>query len=492
MISRRDVFEIHRLKDLGYSERMIARTLKIGRNTVKKYLCNPDSPPAKRVAGYSKLDPHRDFIKQLIEKHPGLSAPVVLQRLCERGFDGKITIVRDYLRQIRQQTQHKRAYRRFESDPGQQMQIDWGHFGGLNYTGANRRLYALAVSECYSRMLYVEFTHSQNQSALHLALLNAFKYFGGSPREIVVDNMLTAVTERVGTLVRFNDAFLDFLRVFKVTPIACNIRAPHEKGKVENAIKYLRYNFLPLRSFLDLEDAQRQVMQWLETVANKRKHRTTGEQPLARFKSVLLRALPDKLPDCRETLQLLAHKDLSVRFETNAYSVPARVIGKKLTVKADKNTVSIYDRDRKIAVHCRCWGRHKRIEIAAHLNEIRKLHKKLMLDRQVVIFLSLGKIASVYLEAIVEAKLSVKKEVSRLLVLRDEYGTQSILLAMDKALAHGAVGIDYIENILYQEMTPACRHPPVKLKDKSLNSIQLTEPQLADYDAFVLKRRRHD
>jgi transposase len=121
---------------------------------------------------------------------------------------------------------------RFESAPGQQMQIDWGHFGTLAYGDTLRKLYALAVIEGYSRMIYVEFTHSQNQQALHQGLLNAFAYLGGCAEQVVVDNMLTAVIERQGSLIRFNDAFLDFLRIFHITPIACNVASPHEKGYV--------------------------------------------------------------------------------------------------------------------------------------------------------------------------------------------------------------------------------------------------------------------
>jgi len=128
-------------------------------------------------------------------------------------------------------------------------------------------------------MSYVEFTHSQKQEALHQSLLNAFRFFGGTPEEIVVDNMLTAVIERQGSLIRFNDAFLDFLRVFKIVPVACNVRAPHEKGKIESIIKYLRQNFWPLRSFAGLKDVQTQVIEWLNTVANVRIHQTTGQRP---------------------------------------------------------------------------------------------------------------------------------------------------------------------------------------------------------------------
>ena len=483
------IFEIHRLSDLSWSERKIARHLCIGRRTVKKYLHNPQLS-AKRRKRASKLDAYRELIDQLLEQEPEVKAPVVLQRLQQQGFDGKITIVRDFLLKFRGQKIYRTPYIRFESPPAKQMQIDWGHFGHLQYGQTKRKLYALAVIESYSRMLYVQFTHSQKQDTLHQALFNAFRFFGGTPQEIVVDNMLTAVIERQGSLIRFNGAFLEFLRPFKIVPVACNRAAPHEKGKIEAAIKYLRQNFWPLRTFTDLADVQLQVSHWLTTVANVRIHQTTGEKPKERFDAVHLRSLPELVPDCRQTCPAKVHKDFAVRFDGNCYSCPPWTIGKNVTIKADAFTVSIYLNQKKIAVHQRSWQRKKRIESPAHLQQVKKLQKKLWHDKQVAAFLSLGQTAVDYFKVLVEAGQPIKKNVLKLLHLKDEYGSASLLYAIQKATAFNAYGADYIENILYQEMTPKYQHPPVKLKDDTLNHIRLTQPSLADYDAYVVKRRK--
>jgi len=417
---------------------------------------------------------------------------VVLQRLRNKGFAGQITIVRDLLRKLRGPQKKRQTYIRFESDPGQQMQIDWGHFGSLSYGRTKRKLYALAVLEAYSRILYVEFTHSQKQQTLHQCLLNAFLFFGGTPAEIVVDNMLTAVIERQGSIVRFNEAFLDFLRIFKITPVACNPGAPHEKGKIEAAIKYIRQNFWPLRSFEDLTDVQCQVRQWLNGVANVRVHQTTGQRPDERFETVKLNPLPDLLPDCREVYQLKVHKDFAVRFDGNTYTTPPWTIGKKLTVKADATTVTVYHRSKKVAAHHRCWQRHCRIENKTHKEQVKKLKNRLWQDRQIAAFASLGTDARTYLQGMLEANVPIKKNIAKILALKTEYGSTAVITAIQKALAFNAYGSDYIENILYQEMTPQKYHPPVKLKKDDLNRITLTEPSLEDYDAHVLKRRKKD
>jgi transposase len=489
MIEKRIIFEIHRLKGMGFSIRQIASTLNLDRGTASKYLKNPDTTYKPKQSRPSKLDPFREMIKDSLEQYPQVKAPVILNMIAQKGFDGEITIVREYLRQLRKH-RVKQAFIRFESLPGQQMQIDWGHFGCIGYGGSSRRLYALAVIESYSRMLYVTFTHSQNQATLHQSLVAAFQYFGGTPREIVVDNMLTAVTERSGAMIRFNDAFLDFLRPFGITPVACNIRAPHEKGKVESSIKYLRSNFWPLRSFTDLDDVNHQVAVWLERTANQRRHQTTGKKPADLLQLGMLKPLPATLPDYRDTQTMTVDKFFAVRFDTNTYTVPPRFVGRQVTLKADRRTVSIYHKEKQIAAHHRCWEKQKRVELPSHSEQVRKLRKKLLMDRQIMVFMSLGQEAADYLEKLAQASQPIKKTIGKLLWLNDIYGTPSLICALRKALTHKLYGAAYIQNILQQEMVPIKIHPPVKLRNGELNDIRLPRPNLAEYDAIALKRRR--
>ncbi|OEU48993.1 MAG: hypothetical protein BA866_05535 [Desulfobulbaceae bacterium S5133MH15] len=489
MISRSDVFEMHKLRNQGFTKRQIARQLQLDRGTVAKYLTDPDPVIKKRQAKKSKLDPYRGMVEKMVGQYTEVKAPVVLQRLIDKGFDGEITIVRNLLRELRGQIASREPFIRFETGPGEQIQIDWGHFGSLPYGSTRRKLYALAVLEGHSRMLYVHFSHSQQQSSLHQGLLEAFIYFGGLPREIVVDNMLTAVTERVGTVIRFNDAFLDFLRRFSITPRACTVRAPYEKGKVENAIKYLRNNFWPLREFADLTDVQNQVQHWLDSIANVRKHNSTGETPVKILQG--LQPLPPVLTDCRHTCSLLVHKDFGIRFDANVYTVPPWAIGKHITLKADNRKVSIYLKEKLIACHNRCWDRKQRIESPTHLEQVKKIKRKLLQDRQVLVFLSLGDIALHFLEKITDLSLPIRKNIAGLLKLQDEYGEKSLLYGMEKAMEKKLYGADYVRNILYQEMTPVNQHLPVRLKQEDLNEIRLTTPPLAEYDAVAVKRRNN-
>jgi len=130
MIDTQTIFEIHHLKQQGMSERRIAGTLHLTRKTVRKYLDNP-IPKRPVIRRKSKLDPFKNEIKQLLEQDSRVSAAVIKQRVESMGYAGGITIIRDYLQKIR--PTNKQAFIRFESPPGKQMQIDWGHFDSLVY-----------------------------------------------------------------------------------------------------------------------------------------------------------------------------------------------------------------------------------------------------------------------------------------------------------------------------------------------------------------------
>lgn len=491
MIDQRTVFEIHRLHHEGFSTGRIASILALDRKTVSKYLLTPN-PSRATTPRPSRLDPFKDEIRSLLSQAPHASAQVIFQRLLSLGFHGSYTIVKDFVRTLRQ-TQPTPCIR-FESPPGEQCQIDWGHFGSLSYENWHRKLYCLAVVECHSRMLYLEFSHSQRQETLHRCLLNAFVFFGGTPKELVFDNMATAVTEREGSIIRYNEAFLSFLRPFKISPRACNVRRPNEKGKVEKgAIHYIRHNFWPLKNFMDLDDVNRQAFQWRDSIANVRLHSTTGQRPCERFKPEALNPLVHPLPDCRDTSTLTVHSDFSILFDGNWYSVPPWAIQKQVTAKADPHTLTVYFNEKPIATHKRSWERKQRIELPDHREAALKHSSKYWSSSEAAAFMSLGEEARSYLEKLAHTRHPLKKSLLRLLELKEEYGTQGLLEAIRHANAYQAFGVEYIENILFQKMTPQRNHPPVRLKQEAFNSIRLDEPSLADYDALVLKRRHsHD
>ena len=357
MLTTDQINELHRLY---WSEhwpiRKIVRQLNMGWKTIRKYLDAPAQDPARRDRP-SKLDPFKGAITEWFEKDPLVSAAVIEQKLRPMGYQGGYSIVREYVRNARPEVAPKRAFVRMEPLAGERFEVDWGHFGALNYSGDSRKLYAFALVDAHSRTLYVEFTHSQSFGTFARCHVHAFDVLGGVARKIAYDNLATAVAEHDGRLVRFLPRFLGFARDHGFFPHACNPASGWEKGKIERAIGYLRQNFWPLREFTDLHDVNRQVRQWLSEVANQRLHRETRERPLERFQPEALRPLPVIPYDYRDSSEALVHKDLRLPFDGNRYCVPHRYVGRRLTIKADSSSVTLYDRVEEVVCYARSWRR---------------------------------------------------------------------------------------------------------------------------------------
>jgi transposase len=226
----------------NWSIRRIARHLRMSRPTVARYLNEPARPrtPVRRAG---KLDPYKPTIEDWLAQDPQVSAVVIAQRLRPAGYTGGISILKDYLRQVRPARRPSCAFLRVEPPPGECFEIDWGHFDALDYQGDKRKLYAFVCVEAHSRLLYLEFTHSRRFETFLRCRQHAFEFFGGVARHLVYDNLTSAVAEHDGRVVRFQPRFPAFAREYSFCPRACNPAAPWEKGKTERALGYIRSNF---------------------------------------------------------------------------------------------------------------------------------------------------------------------------------------------------------------------------------------------------------
>jgi transposase len=491
MLTPDQINAIHRLHGVEkWSLRKIAAHLHISRRTIVRYLETPAPPPARRDRA-SKLDPFKPAIAELLGQDPAAQAPVVTQRLRTLGYDGGETIVKDYLRALRAASKARRAYVRVEPGPGERFDIDWGHFGALVYNGASRKLYGFCLIEAHSRRMYLEFTHSQTFETFVRCHIHAFDDFGGCARELWFDNLATAVAEHEGNLVRFNPRFLGFAREYCFIPRACHVAAAWEKGKVERAIGYVRQNFWPLRTFTDLTDVNAQARRWVQDIANRRKHRETGQAPAERFQPEFLRPVPLLAPDYRDTAEALVHKDLRLSFDGNRYCVPPRYVGHKVTVKADAGTVVIYDQSKEVASYTRSWERGRVFGAERFQKELfaqmAAAQRSAAQQRLVTL---LGPTSEYYLRKLTETDRSLARQVRELLELVRDYGPEAVAAALEKAYAAQAFGADYIANILRQQQTRRDIQPPLRLKHPELNELATDPLSLADYDAAILASRK--
>jgi transposase len=461
---------------------------------VAKYIETP-APPLTRRDRASKLDAFKPAINEFLERDATAPATVILERLRTLGFEGGITIVKDYVQALRTEAKNRRAYVRMEPGPGERFEVDWGHFGALLYKGTPRKLYAFCLVECHSRKMYLEFTHSQSFETFVRCHLHAFEILTGCAREIWFDNLAAAVAEHDGNLVRFNPRFLAFARECGFIPRACHVRAAWEKGKVERAIGYIRQAFWPLRTFVDLNDVNTQARQWIEHTANQRQHRETGQAPEERFQPEFLRPLPLLHPDYRDTTEALVDKQLRLSFDGNRYCAPPRYVGHKLTVKADSHSVSLYEQSKEIVSYARCWERGCTLGAERFQKELfaQRAAAQRSAAQQRLIQL-LGLTSEYYLRKLAETDRSLTRQIRELLELVRDYGPEAVAAALAKAHAAGAFGSDYIANILRQQQARRDIQPPLRLKDPDLNGLATDPLSLVEYDAFILRPRKesHD
>jgi transposase len=261
----RRLSEIERL-----SKRAIARRLSCSQRTVKKAL-DMEHPPdeASRPARGSLLDPYKPKVDALIAKYPELSAIRVLEEIRKSpdGYSGQITLVRDYLRQIR--PPHCRVYQEVLWDPGRAMQLDWGSCGRIRIGSVMRSISVFVAVLCYSRLCYLEFCLSQRKAEFYRAIVRALHFFGGSPRQTIVDNLKAAVLNGSGRYACFHPDFLALCGHFCMEPIACARRDPESKGIVEGTVRYIKKNALQGRDqeLTCWEDYSRLAIYWRDEVA---------------------------------------------------------------------------------------------------------------------------------------------------------------------------------------------------------------------------------
>lgn len=271
----------------GLRKTEIARQLGISRDTIHRMIRNGDLQRDPREVRYgprppvaTKLDPFKPIVQTRLAEFPELTATRLWHEIRAAGYTGGITQLREYVRGIRPKPVPEPVVR-FETAPAHQGQVDFAHF---RFPWGVR--YALLVILSYSRLLWLRFYPRQDLATLLEGLEAAFAFFGGVPYELLFDQMRSVIVRDLrpegGRLVE-NAEFLRFCAHWSVRARACRPYRAQTKGKVERPIRYVRESFVYGRAFAGDADLNAQGEHWLETVANVREHRTTGERPLERF-----------------------------------------------------------------------------------------------------------------------------------------------------------------------------------------------------------------
>ena len=359
MITLEVFMDIHSLRRDGLSIRAIAKKLGIHRQTVKNHLAATSLPRYhKKKHRPSVLDPFRQIIKDYVEQDD-YQTTWIFDRLKKMGYVGSYETVRDFVRPLKEQ-QTRLAYIRFETEPGLQAQVDFGDYQIQEPDGSTTTIHAFSMLLGFSRAMYVEYVERCTMEAFMDCHINAFRYLGGVPAEILYDNMKNVVIDRSDGKANFNKEFLQFAHHYGFTPKACPPYSPWVKGKVERPMDYIRERFWRGYTFTSLPTLNRDMRRWLDETANRRVH-GTYHQPVGdrwQQESPLLGKLPPTDYDTSIKVYRKVYKDCQISYNTNRYLVPHRMVGKKVLLKIKHGIIAIFHDHDFLASYQEAGGKH--------------------------------------------------------------------------------------------------------------------------------------
>lgn len=364
---------IHERRAGGMSVSKIARELDLDRKTVRKALQRPAWQPYQReVPAPTLLDAHRAW---LIERAPQVhySARILFQELkLERGFAGCYETVKLAVRPLRAEAALAGlTQRRFETAPGEQAQCDWGQVT-VPLAGVRTRLHVFVMTLGYSRCGFAMGFERERMPDLLAAHEAAFAHFGGRCEHLLYDRMRTVVLgagKDAAGKARLNATFAAFAAHWGFTVRLCQPYRAQTKGKVESGVKYLKRNFVPGRTFRDLEDFNAQLLAWQREIADQRVHGTTHERPIDRFALEATHLVPTGgQPGFLAALvrERVVAEDWLVSIDGNRYSVPCRLIGQTVQVVREADRWVIRHRGQVVAEHPVLEGRAQLAVVPQH------------------------------------------------------------------------------------------------------------------------------
>ena len=383
-----DIREIIRRLQAGDGERQIARDTGRSRNTVKKYkqwaeaegllevgeLPDPKSleerleavKPPPSPGPSSSVEPYRDFVEEKLRD--GVEKKALHGLLKERGFTGSYSALRRFAARIEGREPEK--FVRVETAPGEEAQVDFGYAGELfdPVSARMRKSWVFVMTLSFSRHQYTEIVFDQRVETWIALHVRAFEFFGGVPARVVVDNLKAAIVRAVLHDPEAQRSYRDLAEHYDFLISPCRPRTPRHKGKVESGVHYVKRNALAGREFRDINEANEHLSRWVLEVAGRRDHGTTHEEPLERFEreKETLKALALSRYEVSVWKKAKVHPDCHVVFDYSYYSVPHRLVGQKVMLRATSSRVEIYHEHQRVTSHRRATRRGEWITNLEH------------------------------------------------------------------------------------------------------------------------------
>jgi transposase len=468
----------------------IAAQLALHHETVKAALDLVAPPKGGRTPRPTRLDPYVPLVRDTLARYPRLVATRICAMLRERGWNGSESSVRRWIKRLDLRPAHAReAFFRLTVLPGEQGQVDFGHFGRFEVEGGSRPLYCFVMTLSWSRATYAEFFLDQTQQSFITGFVHAVESFGGTSRTVLCDNLKAVVLERIGTAIHFHPRILEMCGEYLTMMRPCAPRRGNEKGRVERRIRDLRTSFWPARRFRDMADLNDQVRTWVRDVVHQRgvpddPERRTVEAALEQERPRLL-PLPAHPFDTGKSLGISAITQPYVRFDANRYSVPYLLVDQPLTLHATTDSVRLLKAGAEVARHARCWGLRQTVEDPAHTEGLaehkRKARESRDRDHLGATVPGVRELMD-HLARQGEALGSVTQRLWRLL---DQYGRDELAAALAEILATSSPSVGSVAYLLEKRRRAQGRKlvDPIHVPDRpDVNDLRVDFPKLEDYD----------
>ncbi len=466
---------IHRMRS-GESDRTISKSGLIGRTKTKfiRFIAklngwlNLDVPlpneediannilqhNKNNIKRNSSIEPFMQEIKDLSERN--ISAKVIHQFLIEKyNYQNSYHSV---LRCVNKINENSKLLKEITVPlffkPGEAVQIDFGQGPKIfdENTGKEVGSWIFVMTLCYSRHQYAEIIRHQDSATWLGCHRRGFEFFGGIPRKTIIDNAKCGIVKASYYDPIVQRSYGQLAEDYGFIISACPPYQPEKKGIVENGVKYIKSNFLPLKKFKNFHNANVQLIDWILDVAGNRIHGTTRKKPLDLFNEVeknVLQPLPAVAPEFCIWHKAKCYRDCCVRFEYCRYSVPYQFVKQELWIKATETMVKIYHDYKLVAIHVRCYTKGETITLTEHFPPQAKEY--LLHDNNWCI--ENAKNIGPFCLQVVEELLNNKqcdylRAAQGIIKLKKKFGEVKVELASQKVLEIGAVSYNALKEIL--------------------------------------------
>lgn len=475
-LSMIDVKELLRRRQAGESVRRAARECGADRKTVKRYYdaaeacsvtagseltdqlvaevasrvqARPASAPSD---AWQALVPHRARIEGWLSGERALRLVRIHELLGRDGIRVSYNTLRRYVQKELGVGAPRVTVRLSDTPPGEEAQIDFGHVGWLMHEGRRRKLWALIVTLSFSRYMFVWPSLTQTVKDVCEGLDAAWCFFGGIPRRVILDNASSMVTTANAQAPVLQRAFQEYAqaRGFLVDP--ARVRRPQDKGRVENAVPYVRERWSDGERFLDLADARRSAARWCDEVAGARVHGTTRQVPREVFaaeEKPHLAAPPTERFDVPTWAKAKVHPDHHVQVARALYSVPTAYIGRTLDVRADSKSVRLYCAAELVKLHAR-QPPGKRSTDPNDYPRTKTAYALRSVDALVHVAKSKGEHVGHFAEKLLSGPLpwSRMRQAQSLIRLCDRYGPERVNAVCRRAIGFEVYEVPRVERLL--------------------------------------------